>query len=31
MLHMSREEEREFDAVLTRLAKGEVNRNALAA
>jgi ferritin-like metal-binding protein YciE len=31
MLHMSLEEEREFDAVLTRLAKGEVNRNALAA
>jgi ferritin-like metal-binding protein YciE len=31
MLHMSLEEEREFDAVLTRLTKGEVNRNALAA
>ena len=31
MLHMSLEQEREFDAVLTRLAKGEVNRNALAA
>ena len=31
MLHMSLEEEREFDAVLTRLAKGEVNRYALAA
>jgi ferritin-like metal-binding protein YciE len=31
MLHMNLEEEREFDAVLTRLAKGEVNRIALAA
>jgi ferritin-like metal-binding protein YciE len=31
MLHMSLEEEREFDAVLTRLAKGEINRDALAA
>ena len=31
MLHRSLEQEREFDAVLTRLAKGEVNRNALAA
>ena len=31
MLHMSLKEERKFDAVLTRLAKGEVNRNALAA
>ena len=31
LLHMSLEEEREFDAILTRLAKGEINRNALAA
>jgi ferritin-like metal-binding protein YciE len=31
MLHRSLEEEREFDAVLTRLAKREINRDALAA
>jgi ferritin-like metal-binding protein YciE len=31
ILHMNLEEEREFDAVLTRLAKGEVNRIALSA
>jgi ferritin-like metal-binding protein YciE len=31
MLHMSLEEEREFDLVLTGLAKGEINRDALAA
>ena len=31
MLHMNLEEEREFDALLTRLAKGEVNRIALSA
>jgi len=31
LLHMSLEEERQFDAILTRLAKGEINRNALAA
>ena len=31
MLHLSLEEEREFDLVLTKLAKGEINRDALAA
>ena len=31
LLHMSLEEERAFDALLTRLAKGEINRDALAA
>jgi ferritin-like metal-binding protein YciE len=31
LLHMSLEDERDFDAVLTGLAKGEVNRDALAA
>jgi ferritin-like metal-binding protein YciE len=31
LLHQSLEEEREADAVLTSLAKGEVNRDALAA
>lgn len=31
MLHMSLEEEREFDAVLTHLAKGEINRDTFAA
>lgn len=31
MLHDSLEEERKFDAALTKLAKGEVNRDALAA
>jgi len=31
VLHMSLEDERDFDAVLTGLAKGEVNRDALAA
>jgi ferritin-like metal-binding protein YciE len=31
LLHMSLEEEREFDALLTTLAKGEINRDALAA
>jgi ferritin-like metal-binding protein YciE len=31
MLHDSLEEERKFDAVLTKLAKGEVNQDALAA
>jgi ferritin-like metal-binding protein YciE len=31
LLHMSLEDERDFDAVLTELAKGEVNRDALAA
>jgi len=31
LLHMSLEEERKFDAVLTGLAKGEINRDALIA
>jgi len=31
LLHMSLEEERKFDAVLTGLAKGEINRDALVA
>jgi ferritin-like metal-binding protein YciE len=31
MLHRSLEEEREFDVTLTKLAKGEINRDALAA